>query len=293
MLFIVGGLTRPHWDRLKKRTDEIIPLGDLLIGKPITGRSLSASLTNGYADELIEYLSDHLRQRPQDADQGVGLLFGTPIPAQAAAFASRFFPFLLTQHFLAPDKVEGTEKEQSQQFNKLRPHLAAAAVGLRRAVAAMQQEIVKQRNRTPLLLPLLNFRSEHLESTLQHLANSLPAADNPTRALSDACLRFRKSHPMISESGQQSFFQDARDVSFKSPGRHCHGNIVGQAMADHDSTCYVRGILRLGAQVAEGFHYDCTKGKAPFQGEFPNCHGAVAKQIGKPHLNIFPNDFIR
>jgi hypothetical protein len=289
MLFLVGGLAPSHWDRALKRSSEIFA-GDQAIGKPISGRSLAGALTPSYADQLIELLSDHLRQKPQALADGVGLLFAAAPGADTAAFAARFFPFLLARHFVAADVVGITDVESARQFNDFRAGMAASATILRRAVAATQNEMVQRRNRTPLLLPLSNFHSGHLVATLQDLFDSLPGAENPTRAISQASVRFQRWHPIVSSHGEQSYFQDTRDVAFKSPGRNLHGNIAAQPPTGHDNTCYLRGSLRLSGQIVSGFHYDCSKGKPTLEGKFPDCHGEKLQRTGKPHLNIFPND---
>lgn len=57
--------------------------------------------------------------------------------------------------------------------------------------------------------------------------------------------------------------------------------------------CLFNGLLRIGGAIRDGFHYDCTRSGGKYAGDFANCHNEIISKAGKPHLNVYPNDYIR
>jgi hypothetical protein len=62
---------------------------------------------------------------------------------------------------------------------------------------------------------------------------------------------------------------------------------------EHNEVCFLNARVRLGGFYADGFHYDCMRRKARYEGRFANCHNVEANYTGRPHLNVYPNDYIR
>jgi hypothetical protein len=115
----------------------------------------------------------------------------------------------------------------------------------------------------------------------------------PTDAIMAACGRFEEDHP-FQKDGRGGIFESPKGVKFKSPPRdQFHGKRSNQKTPEHADSCFLNARVRLGGFFADGFHYDCTRGKSAYSGRFKNCHKAEADYAGRPHLNVYPNDFIR
>ena len=145
---------------------------------------------------------------------------------------------------------------------------------------------------TPLLLPLSNFRSDVLAPQIRTLFDSLGTAENPRvepGVSKDAILT---QHPVNRREGHTPFFQDSRNLRFKSPGRDRHGRarLCGEG---HENRCLLNSRVRLGGPFDALFHYDCEYERGGVDRIYPNCHGADAEPAVRTHVNIAPNDAIR
>lgn len=92
---------------------------------------------------------------------------------------------------------------------------------------------------------------------------------------------------------------------FRSPGgleaRPCerggarHGVPKLDPTKGHFVNCCLGSVLRFGIPFDFRFHYDVlARGGANVQNqELPDCHGMRCERTGSPHLNIYPNSYIR
>jgi len=213
-------------------------------------------------------------------------------------FEERFFPTTLVFHICW--KLEGSSKQERQRsVNELFDRLLKTTIRARDVLKALNKELVERANRTPLLLPLRNFRSNIFKAWLREVQFVLRAQENfvsAAAAISVEVKEFEKSYPLKHNGDPKSkrpcFFDD-NDVEFHAPGKALHG--LPHVAGNHPAGCVLAGYRRLGAPFHSAFHYDCRKRKkGNLKGDFFRCHIDVTESIeGDPHINIAPNDFIR
>ena len=170
----------------------------------------------------------------------------------------------------------------------------SAAKRLRKGIGALTTEFSTRLRRTPLLLPIRRFGSDHLVTLLSSTGEAIKGDHVPSDVIKDACLDFERKHPYAKAGMRQGRFENLAGVEFVAPGRaDHHGRRALKVGNGHNEACYLNARLRLGGAFADGFHYDCTRQRRAYSGIFGNCHDAEASYTGRPHLNVYPNDFIR
>lgn len=210
-----------------------------------------------------------------------------------------FFPSTLT--WPIDWRIEhGTPTTQRRSINALVVRLAEAAASAKRAIEALSKEANERANKTPLLLPMKNFRSAILEERARALGAAVGAALDPEAAVREFAADFELTHPSTAEEPEghrrkRSFgFTDDRGIFFRSPGRDRHAFARIAPGGEHPPACLLSGRRRLGAPYDPAFHYDCSRaGGATLDGAFHGCHEPPSPRSGNRHLNIAPNDFVR
>lgn len=194
----------------------------------------------------------------------------------------------------------------SIEFNVPNPHsrdYGEVARRLRREIAhagklaaALKKEFTERDSRTPLLLPIRNFKSKHLERLLlevQELRSSGDYTPILNRLIAAGSIR------SIRESKKKTFFENANAIRFYGPSkagaRHASPDRsdLPTAKPPHDDRCLVNAYFRLGARYDIKFHYDCNYGTGHIRGTFANCHDGTETFQPRRNINIAPNDHLR
>lgn len=212
-----------------------------------------------------------------------------------AEFVEALFPsFLAIPVQWSP--VWGGEQLKNAAVNELILLLARAVSIAKSAVVQMRKEVVERANRTPFLLPLSNFDSNHLAPTIMRLQDALGAGEKPDAAIREHSNAFEQQHsPTLDYTRKppRYFFEDRRKVMFRAPGKDLHGQLRPY-VDGHPDRCVLTGLRRLGAPFHHSFHYDCTRASQQvLAGDFFGCHEPSSWKKGNPHLNIAPNDNVR
>ncbi len=289
MMFVIGGIPRSYFDELQKRFSRaLVRQRSEVITAPLRGSIADAD----HADALLAILQRKLQSDRRCLSDGICVLgFGRAQEIQFAPFFKRFYPFAIScrvQVDLDPGLSEFFKKQRVREAETL---LASAAVGAARAVDAMKVELMNRLKRSPLLLPVCNFGAGELTDSLWRVFAEASTQANPAEFVHDMCNVFESSYPY--QKHQWRGFLNHRGIQFRSPGRDLHGVVWQVGSGEHNAACSFNGFVRLGAPIHEGFHFDCLKGGAALVGNFQDCHGVVGRYAGDPHLNIYPNDFVR
>jgi hypothetical protein len=290
MMFVFGGVPNIYYERLLERAKKELP-NDVFTGVPLYPSSGNAYVvTNEHCRDLILGLARYVEGRPNCIENGVGVVLALRA-WERRSFRTTFAPLALcTEPRLdLPIKIQG--EAARQVANQYATDVLASAERLRRPVRALMVELEVQLRRTPLLLPVRHFGSLHLDALLVEVSRTVEAA-KPDEALRAACDRFRSEHP-FNASGRGGAYVNPVGVKFAVPGRNDFHGRRRSIEAPHNERCFLGARIRMGGYYVDGFHYDCTRGKSNYAGQFANCHDEVGDYKGRPHLNVFPNDFIR
>lgn len=95
----------------------------------------------------------------------------------------------------------------SEHVNKIVGMLDRCSRSARKALQAIEKEVRSAANRTPLLLPLVNFAAVEVSTLLDRIQSSTFTAENPFDAVKDEVSRFSKMFP------RRSFSRDKRSTS--------------------------------------------------------------------------------
>jgi len=253
-----------------------------------------------HSNILLQRFKEHaIKNRGNEKSKiGFAVIYVRADSESTARFEAAFFPSTLA--FPVDWHLSGYRPHEiNQSCKELFYLLLQATIRARIAIEALHKEVVERASRTPLLLPLRNFRSKQLCGWMQELQTTLTTQQNISSAdlaIKAAVKRLEAKHPlrMIEDKKRKRpCFLDDHDVEFHAPGKALHG--LPHASDDHPVKCILGGYRRLGAPFNAAFHYDCVKGlRGNLTGSFYTCHETEAKMMeGDPHINIAPNDFIR
>jgi len=208
-------------------------------------------------------------------------------------FIREFFPSTLVIP-IEWSPVYGSKMERRISGNDLIEKFTFATILAKRCLTAIKKELRERANKTPLLLPLENFKSLVLAKTLRDLQTNLAVSQDENSVIKQHLALFEHSHPeQDDDESKLAYRLDNRHIKFRAPGKATHG-FARPDKKIHKMQCLLSGRRRLGAPFNPGFHFDCTRGGSPLTGDFANCHTTEpSKLTGKPHLNIAPNDFVR
>jgi len=292
MLFFVCGIPHESYPRFQSQISKIFGDGHRVISSPRKPRGdgrYCPDMTD--ARNLISQYCRDIEGHRKFAEKGCGLVVLRSPGVNIDSVLAEFHPFALPTIVELPVPTVTIGKLGSEWFNKMASRIEGNLRGLRTAIRAISTELEARRNRTPLLLPMRNFASAALRAEISTLYAALSTHPDPRDRIKSACQRIEESHPFTKQRGR--FFLDEKGVRFQAPGRALHGFKVAMG-SGHLEQCLTNEHLRLGGGIPRGFHFDCTIGeKGNLSGKFPNCHDTVTLATGRPHLNIYPNDFVR
>ena len=160
----------------------------------------------------------------------------------------------------------------------------------------IREEVQEKDSRTPLLLPLENFGSKHVRESVQGLPYSIGIQDRGSiDADFESYVGKLQMSARLEAGARRTSFTDERGLRFETLQKagSRHGGLIS-AKTPHNAVCFLKGHLRLGVPFHSAFHYDVTgRDGARVHKEMPDCHGHMEMRTGNPHVNIYPNDFIR
>jgi len=254
-------------------------------------------IANYYRTKHAKFFIDHFENRLASdhhnalSDTAFAVIYvSTHIEAQD--FARRLFPALITVpvEWTASGHNATTRGQSAQELIVL---LRSAVLKLRVSLPVLKKELTEQVNRTPWLLPHLNFHSTALQRNLESIQARIGYGDAASGVLGEAKRDFLLNHPFQRVGDKvRACFVDDKGVEFHTPGRDRHG-FARPGREKHPPMCLVAGRRRLGTPYDRAFHYDCARGSGRLRGEFVSCHVAPSQLEGDPHLNIAPNNFVR
>lgn len=296
MRFIIGyaGIPREVFDQVVGKALSIAREDGEFVGKPLAhGR---CGYTNQDADYFLHNFSDRIARDSHSAlnDTAFAVICVRYDDDTTQRFVGRFFPSTLVIQ-VDWNLPRGTKKAIAEGGNELIGLLTAATKKAKKILEALKKEVRERANRTPVLLPVRNFKSEVFYQFLQQLQADLVAQEEDhLKTLQTQVNRLDQQYPMRSDNDYKGFFVDDRGIRFKVPGRAKHAFARAEQIG-HNVTCLLSGHRRLGAPFDVGFHYDCSRGGGGnLQGQFFSCHGKESEAMkGNPHLNIAPNDYVR
>ena len=293
MMLLVGGIPDIYFGRFndlaRKELGGInftgLPLEPLKDGR--------YEINQNYCEELIKTLVAYVEGRPNCLSKGLGVVL-LRRAWERNRFENSFFPFALCKVVDVTEPIRESLEGVKRAANIYANVAFAAARQLQGPVRTLTTVFDTKLRRTPLLLPLRHFKSDHLLPLLSEAQATIVDARSPAEAVNQACKRFLRQHP-FTQHGRGGIFTSKDHVEFKAPGRdNFHGRrAIASRGQGHDERCFLNARVRLGGYFVDGFHYDCTRGEFNYCGTFSNCHSAISSYTGRPHLNVYPNDFIR
>jgi len=292
MLIFVAGIPKHLFNQVQAKFKNIFGEGHQILAHPESPRPDGKYVpSKDSAKILIERWADNFEEYSKQTGHGCGVLVMRSPGVPVTDFLRSFYPFAVSVVVDLPilTIVSGTLGKQTG--NLMCAAMRAQVSSFFGAIKAMKVELAARSKRTPLALPLRNFRSNVLAREVDRLFNCLANSDDPAALIHLACQRIEAVHPFTKLNGNS--FYDESGWRFKMPGRALHGR-KGGVDEGHFAQCLANAKLRLGGPILEGFHYDTTKGENDrLSGNLPDCHDTVRTMRGHPHLNIYPNDFAR
>jgi len=289
-MILFGGIPDLYYDRLTeivpRRFPDIVFTGISL--KPLNSRY---EIDSDYCDELVETLALYCQNRPECMSEGLGVVL-LRRPWESRTFQEKFWPFALCQSVAVDIRQSNRGEGRKRAANLYAERAIETARRVNKKVKSLTMIYQTELRRTPLLLPIRSFASPILRELFLDLHDSLQSPRPVADAVRTATQQFSSQYERRPD-GRGSVFIDDSKVQFKAPPRNVfHGHRPTKANENgHNVGCFINARIRLGGYYADGFHYDCTRGSC-LEGQFSNCHDYSAKYRGRPHLNIFPNDFI-
>ena len=295
-VFGFAGIPSEVYDQIYARRDSIVGANACFEGFS-RGRA-SERLSRRHANALLlrfkGYATEDLNSTSEKSS--FALLCVSSDCRESEEFEVNFFPSILTCRVNWAIST-GNEQSVRESGNRLVELLRASTTRARFILDALRKEVSERESRTPLLLPLRNFRSEVLREKLLQLQSSLrerASKENVVSLIAEVAKQFEQTHPLKqTDSSNRKCFIDDKNVQFHTPGTAAHG--LARPSDQHAVECFLGAYRRFGAPFRSAFHYDCQKhGAGNLRGHFYTCHGTDACQMeGDPHLNIAPNDFVR
>lgn len=285
-IFVVAGFDVITFDKIKSISTNKFFKDGVLISRPLKEHTYSPSSCIYY----VNHIRDHVN-RFYDDDLCILLIYADHKDAQTESFRASFFPFALT-YKLDPPRIEKSAHltERNRLLNEFFRRFNNAVDKLKDSVASVRA-VFSGNNLTPLLLPIVNFKSNQLRTTLYALFVDLATSQNPRKILDKARDQILEQHPWVTPPNSKRRCLSDGTLHFKSPGSARHGRARFSNIKNHRLTCHLNGKCRLGAAYDGTFHYDCEPVKGNLKTAYDNCHLEAVK-VKKSHMNIAPNDFI-
>jgi hypothetical protein len=283
MLVLIGGLNSSELDwlipRLTKKFDK----------HHFTGKSLKTGriVDTQHSLDLIDTGRKFLEGR--DNIDGLGVIIADS-GQDSADVSGQFFPFALFRRtYIEPDL---RMVERNSSHSRLQNKIEDSFNSLLSAKKQIKSHIDSTARKSALFLPVRHFDA----AELTHLLYSLSLYQGPRAELRETLSqeedKFKKKYGLKKIRRGYDRYINSKNIHFHFPGRALHGKV--RYTPDHFPSCFLNGRFRLGVPIPNGFHYDCTRinGKKHY-GTFKDCHNALGDYTGNPHLNVYPNDYIR
>lgn len=291
-MFLCGGIPDVYHESFRRRARKEMT-GHYFASRPLRAESSREYvITEQHLDELFETLTAEADAHPSCFDDGLGVIFLLRPWEQGYGLIESFFPFALCNLVPTSDRPVRRGSEARRIANNQIADIFAAARNLIEPCRVVTSDLRSRERRTPLLLPIRHFDASSFSELLGNLSANLKDERNPKQYLHDQCAEFERSFPFKRKNRTTSHFVNDEGVSFVAT-RVPHGQRWAANDASHDAECYFNASLRLGGGTSASAHYDCTRGRGPYKGTFKNCHDQEDDYTGKPHLNVYSNDFIR
>lgn len=288
MLFLVGFPPSIHAD-IVKDVVKATP-GEFVAGLPAPGRG---GYNAHYLSDCMESLVAFHAGRKTCFDKGlVVIAFRDASDVGIGKFADSLYPFAIIKEVAFARKVASSGKQLSVDKNDVSRAVVATAKTAIRVRNQVTGYLSSRCNRTPLLLPRRHFNESALETLIREVWEGLQRSNEANSILENSVRNFERRFPFVKGKKVSGHFTNSNSVEFRSPGRDLHG-LAYPKIEGHQDQCFLNGSLRIGGQIRPGFHFDCTHKGGRHGGAFPDCHGETVNKKGNPHLNVFPNDYIR
>lgn len=289
-ILIVGGLSVPQFDRLKKESEKlIIPTGKLIC-KPNKGFGRYSSI---HAQDLILDAKDYIKHLQDNEEVSILLLYVNFEDDSTIKFLEPFFPFSLPLPIAPVDDQPMPNKQALRtRLNGLAETIVRASETLRRKSKRISG-FTSVANLSPLLLPVGNFRAKEFVEILKGVFDNAWRCDDIPKLIKDSYRRFYSKYPLtFADENRRAMhcFSDGY-LYFKSPGKNRHGFLKNHMADAHAPTCILNARSRLGGVYSHTLHYDCQACTGSLHSTYDNCHGEKMPPKEK-HVNIAPNDYI-
>ena len=288
MIFLAG-LPSIHYQDVVKAVVKAVS------DEPVTGLQTVAKprLTAMYAQQCIDTLKRYHSGRENCFLTGLTTIVVCEESESSLDFCAEFFPFSLVRVVIFARKFSTSHAQSKRDKNELARSIIQEVKRQVKIKNTVNSYLQSRLNRTPLLLPMEHFGESALIDAIRNTWINLPLNLDSNSILDQECTRVEKLFPFKKRANSKAgCFSNRSDVWFSTPGRDLHGTARAELVA-HPASCCLNGILRFSGAIREGFHYDCTRAGGLHSGSFQNCHGEVSRKVGKPHLNVYPNDFVR
>ncbi|WP_123834196.1 hypothetical protein [Methylobacterium currus] len=291
-MLLVGGVPEIYFDRFSTRAANEIQ--HEFTGLPLRKNSSgSYVVTYSYCEELLETLMRYIEGRQSALESGLCVLLALR-PWEQDIFYDIFRPFSLYRSLSIGADLIQTGTGARVSANLYADSLTSVARSSLKALRAINIEFMQRLRRTPILLPERHFNASELSGMLDHLGRNLATSPDPAEVIQLECKKFEQKYAFEKIGKRQGKFTNNNKIDFVSPGRaDMHGCRAKVAAPPHTVRCFLNAHLRSGGAYQDGFHYDCTKDGKSYSGNFPNCHDDDSNNKGNPHMNVYPNDFIR
>jgi hypothetical protein len=288
MLFLIG-IQNSYFEEVKKAISKALP-STQVAGLPADAYN---PISSGYVDQCLETMVAFHQGRPKCFDDGLSVLVLVQQGDSFDKFSAQFYPFAL----LRVVEFERRFSQSGAQLRRDKNEIARILEAQAKSQVALMNKVTtytKSRvNRSPLLLPLRHFNEQELSDCVAKAWVKLQNDGANIELLDDICEVFEQSFAFAKKEGAKSgLFVNSKSIEFKTPGRALHG-FVRDKNEKHRLSCFLNGLLRIGGVIVEGFHYDCTNKGKSYSGKFSNCHDIIGQYKGNPHLNVYPDDYIR
>lgn len=292
MKYIIGyaGIPAYFYSEIEKKKATLVGGNAEFVGLPL-GPNL-----NVYEHRHIRFFFDAFQKKITEKNENIAfvIIYIRAEPSSTERFVEAFFPTTL----MVPvdwQQLSGTAHQEARSKNELLDKLFVATKIAKEALLVLNEELIQRSNKTPLLLPVRNFRSKEFRDWLNSLQDGLIQSEDKTSFLKDAISRIQQNHPLRKIGSQvRPCYVDDLEVEFHSPGSDRHGLLRWNMGNIHEAHCLIGSRCRLGAPYDPRFHYDCKKGERNLRSNLFGCHSESAvMHEGRPHLNIAPNDFVR
>ncbi|QWG17848.1 hypothetical protein KMZ68_23325 [Bradyrhizobium sediminis] len=287
---VVAGLTTPLFDRIRKVSDKLLAPSGATIITPVSDHR---RYERKYIDRILRAAHEYAKGQNESEPVSTLLIYIDYEDQSTTDLLDAFFPFGLPFALNPPDFSEASNRQQiSNVLNEFTDEVIDAAREVR-GLSRVVSEFTNVHNLTPLLLPIRNFRSDKLKSTLRDLYSGLSDSEDAKKFIDSAVKGFVAEHPRVyAPDDHHHCFSDGY-LYFRSPGRDRHAIFRNAAADSHSLACLLNARSRMGGHYPANFHYDCVATNGSLADRYPNCHDVGTASSKKTHVNIAPNDFIR